>query len=211
MTKRVIIVRHSQSTANTGVAVEDFDTVGLSELGHRQSEWLAESLPWEPDLVVHSRLPRTIETARPILERYPHVSAEEWPIHEFMPVPASRIRGSSLADTADQWAAYWDRCDPYHAEADGGETFAMLCDRVEDCFVRIAAHSAQAIVIISHGRFIRVARAALDLGGFHDLPGVMRRSSEIANIPNAAIMEFSLAPDGRPESCRMLRQDSPRS
>lgn len=183
----------------------------LSELGHRQAEWLLGAMPWESELIVHSRLPRSIETARYLFAGRPDVGVEEWPVHEFMPVPAAGVRGASLSDTSDQWAAYWDRSDPEHVEAEGGESFAELCERVRECFDRIASHPAQSIAIVSHGRFIRVIRASLDLGGFHDLPALMRRSSELANLPNAAILELRLDADGRPVACDILRQDSPSS
>ena len=83
MEKTVFFVRHGESLANTGVATPDPSSIPLTEKGRLQAKIVSEYFSKQPELIVHSPYIRTLETATPLIERFPIAKVEEWPIHEF--------------------------------------------------------------------------------------------------------------------------------
>jgi broad specificity phosphatase PhoE len=87
----IFLVRHAESKANIGLPTSDPATIGITENGKYQSAKFAEEIKIAPDLIVTSRYVRTLQTAQPLIEKYPQANLETWSIHEFTYLSPSHV------------------------------------------------------------------------------------------------------------------------
>ena len=161
-TRKVIFVRHGQSTANAGVWNDDFAAIELTKLGHEQSAALAEAWQEAPAFIVVSPFVRTQQTARPTIARFPHVPVETWDVHEFTYWDMANWKGSSPDLQPQEVERFWTACDPHYKHGPGAETFADLLGRAEDALRRLAQMDVPGdIVVFTHGHFIQALRHTL--------------------------------------------------
>ncbi len=111
----ILLIRHGESQSNAGMPTLYPEDVALTDLGVDQARWIADYLAFQvsPDLIVTSSFQRTRQTAIPTKLRFPFVSEEVWPVHEFtylsrqeMQTPSTRQDRRPLVDV------YWELCDP---------------------------------------------------------------------------------------------------
>ncbi len=148
------LIRHAQSTSNAGQPTESPTATPLSDLGHEQAALLAKSIHQRPDLVVTSPYMRTLQTAQPLLDRYPDCTHEEWPVQEFTYLNPGSYRGTTAAVRRPAVNAYWETLDPRSENGPGAESFMMFMDRVRVFIERAQAHEGLSLAY-SHGQFIR--------------------------------------------------------
>jgi probable phosphoglycerate mutase len=158
-TTRIILVRHGQSVANAGGIPPDHITNPLTELGHAQAKAFAESFNCSPTLFLVSPFLRARQTAEPLLERFPDVPVEEWPIHEFTYLEPSRHNGTNEEQQMPHILEYWERGDPSYVAGPGAESFTMFLDRAREAirrFVRLPAGGC--VVVFTHGLLMQAFR-----------------------------------------------------
>jgi probable phosphoglycerate mutase len=159
---RIILVRHGESVANAGGIPPDHITNPLTESGHAQAQAFADSFPGTPTLFLYSPYLRTQQTAEPMLQRFPSVPVEEWPIHEFTFLEPSRHNGTSETQQLPHIEEYWKREDPAHIAGPGAESFTLFLDRARDAIKRLARiTTGGSIVVFTHGLMMQAFRLLL--------------------------------------------------
>ncbi len=148
------LIRHAQSTSNAGQPTDSPTATPLSDLGHEQARLLAKSIEQRPDLVVTSPYVRTLQTARPLLDRYPGCAHEEWPVQEFTYLNPDAYKGTTISERRPAVNGYWEALDPRIQNGSGAESFIMFMERVRAFIERVEAYEGFTFVY-SHGQFIR--------------------------------------------------------
>lgn len=130
----VRFIRHGESLANAGAATDDPALIGLTDLGYRQAQDVANSFIEPPDLIIHSPMLRAILTAKPTMDRFPDVPVLQRDIEEFTYLDPERCRGTTAADRKAWVAEYWGRADIEHQD-DGWDfdVFVKDPDRKPRC------------------------------------------------------------------------------
>ena len=151
-----IWIRHGECTDNVGLPSPALGLTPLTESGLRQADAFAASLKEEPGLVVHSPFARSIQTAAPILKRFPQARVEVWDIQEITILGPRHYVNSSHLDRIIPAEAYWKRANPGEIESEGAESFLEFVERVRAAVDRIVSLDLdQPAVVISHGHFMR--------------------------------------------------------
>jgi 2,3-bisphosphoglycerate-dependent phosphoglycerate mutase len=159
---RILLVRHGQSVANAGGAPPDHITNPLTELGHAQAKAFAESFACTPTLFLQSPFLRARQTAEPLLQRFPDVPVEEWPIHEFTYLEPARHNGTNEEQQMPHILKYWERPDPAHITGPGAESFTQFLDRAREAIRRLARIApGGCIVVFTHGFTMQAIRLLL--------------------------------------------------
>ncbi len=187
------LIRHGQSASNAGLPTNGYGEVPLTALGRRQAQEVADRVDRQPDLVVASAFLRAIDTAQPILARWPATRRETWPTHELTYLSPARCVGTT-AETRRPWVeAYWRRCDPDYLDGPDAESFRAFMTRLADFHQRLLALDAGFVVVVGHGQFFSGYLLGLSRG-FAVSPGWMQdyRATETARpIANCEIIELT--------------------
>ena len=190
---RFHLIRHGESTWNAENRWQGQADPPLSERGVAQAARLARKLEHvHLDAVVSSDLCRAVDTAEVVAA--PHgLAVEKRPALRELDV--GRWTNLTSPEIAERYPDEWDA---FTAGEDvrrgGGESHAMLTERVMAAFDDVAAEAArgkrQDVAVVSHGGCVRViAAAALGLGA-HDHP-----NRRVAPPRNASLSVVLL--DGR--------------
>lgn len=161
MSTELILVRHGESVANVSPVVGGMTgDVGLTALGRRQCELLAERLQAEgftADLLYASTLPRAQQTAGYLSD------ALDLPVRddaELQEVRVGEADGLSVAEWKSRWPGLedgmWLR--PFQAFATGGESWARFLARSgAGLTALVERHPDQRIVAVTHGGVIEAS------------------------------------------------------
>jgi probable phosphoglycerate mutase len=161
-TTKILLVRHGQSVANAGGTPPDHITNPLTELGHAQAKAFADGAPCEPTLFLVSPFLRARQTAEPLLQRFPTIPVEEWPIQEFTFLEPSRHKGTNEEQQMPHILEYWERGDPAHLSGPGAESFTLFLDRARHAIQRLARMApGGCIVVFTHGLLMQAFRLLL--------------------------------------------------
>lgn len=159
---RIILVRHGQSVANTGSATESHITNPLTELGWAQARNFADGFNCSPTRFVLSSFLRARQTAAPLLQRFPFVPIEDWPIQEFTYLEPTRHDGTTEDERLPHVLRYWERCDPAYQDGPNAESFSHFFDRTRNAIHRLSAtHPGDCIVLFTHGLWMQAFRLCL--------------------------------------------------
>jgi broad specificity phosphatase PhoE len=149
------LVRHGESEGNVGATTWSAASIRLTPRGHDQARTLATSFIEPPDLIVVSPYLRTQQTAAPLIQRFPGIAVEEWPVHEFTYLNAWVHTGTTEQQRAVHAQAYWARCDPDWREGEGAESFADFVCRIVWLRQRLQARPDLRTLVFTHGYFIK--------------------------------------------------------
>ncbi len=155
MTKQVWFIRHGQSVTNAGGTWHDAQSIPLTEHGHRQAKAVAQGLPHKPSLIITSPYTRTLETARPTLDKWPDVVHEEWDIHEFNYLCPVRMSNVSPSVFLKHDRLYWEKDDPHHQDSDHSESFVQFMERVDKAVEKVLSLSHDKTFVFSHALFLK--------------------------------------------------------
>ena len=147
-------IRHGESDSNAGARTANAAAPVLTELGWQQARAVPKAFEQAPDLIVSSSFIRTKQTAQPLLERFPEVRQEEWPVQEFTELSYLNRNHTSGAERLPQLEEYWSRLDPDYLDGEGAETFRDLMGRVEETLGRMRGLEGFT-AIFGHGLFMR--------------------------------------------------------
>jgi broad specificity phosphatase PhoE len=165
--KKIIMVRHGESMANTGLATSDPAGIPLTEKGRSQAEHLAENMTVIPDLIIVSPYLRARQTADPLIKRFPQARVECWPeVREFAYLAPASCRDTTAEESVK---AYWQAADPYYIDGDGAESFSQFMRRVDTAIQKLKDEEARNIVVFTHGQFMRALDAEYMDGSFRNL------------------------------------------
>jgi probable phosphoglycerate mutase len=160
---RILLVRHGQSVANAGGSPPDHTTNPLTELGHAQAKAFAEGFfSCAPTLFLHSPFLRARQTAEPLLQKFPDVPAEEWPIQEFTYLEPARHNGTNEEQQMPHIHKYWERPDPAYVTGPGAESFTQFLDRARGTIERFTRMPpGGCVVVFTHGFMMQAIRLLL--------------------------------------------------
>lgn len=162
--KKVYLVRHGETEGNVGNFAQTH-TTPLTERGHEQAKTVAERLSHlQPEVLFASPMLRAINTAEHIAERTKLPLETIDSLHEVL--SPSRLRGMKH-DSPDLMAfreeLQINYSDPNWTYEDG-ETFSNILQRAKDVVSVFESSSAERLVAVSHGRFLRFLVAYLLFG-----------------------------------------------
>jgi probable phosphoglycerate mutase len=158
-TTRIILVRHGQSVANAGGIPPDHISNPLTELGHAQAKAFAERFDCLPTHFLVSPFLRARQTSEPLLQRFPAVPVEEWPIHEFTYLEPSHHNGTNEEQQMPHILEYWQRGDPSYVDGPGAESFTMFVDRARAAIGRLTLMApGGCVVVFTHGLLMQAFR-----------------------------------------------------
>lgn len=195
----VWFIRHGESISNANLPTGNPAESSLTEKGFAQGEQIASAFETVPDLFVISSYLRARQTAVPTLTRFPNVPQEEWPVHEFTYLNPVRYHGTTGTERRPYALAYWERNDPQEKEDGAGEPFAGLMARVQETVFRLRQHSANFIVVFSHGLFLRALIWSIMANVREITPKTMKNYHhfiQAERIPNGAIVKAQFSPEG---------------
>jgi 2,3-bisphosphoglycerate-dependent phosphoglycerate mutase len=194
----VWFIRHGQSESNADLKTVHPAQSALTPRGVQEAQQVAAIFHPEPDLIIISPFLRAQQTAVPTLARFPHVSTETWPVHEFTYLAPEHYNGTTGAERWPLARAYWERNDPFYKDDDVAESFAELLERVTAVTDRLRQRPEKFIIVFSHGLFLRALLLTIILGHTHPTPDFMVRYAHFTRaveMPNCAILQthFTLA------------------
>jgi len=152
------LIRHGQSVSNAGLPTGHPSRSALTGIGREQAVHVAEALPRAPDRLIVSPYSRAMDTARPILDRFPELPVTVAAVQEFTYLGSESYEGTTRDMRRPQIRDYWARCDPLYRQGEGAETFAELVVRVEAFYRRFVEGPdvpPGLTVACTHGQFIR--------------------------------------------------------
>jgi len=147
-----------------------------------------------PDLIITSPYERTKQTAAPLIEKFPNVPVEEWPIQEFTYLSLDRCNGTTILERKPWTEEYWKKENPFYSDGDGAESWLSFMNRASDIIEKIKARKERFIVLFSHEYFIAAIKYILSKEEFEITPNHIKdfRQYFLSNrVPNASKVEFT--------------------
>ena len=169
MPSAIWVYRHAESLSNAGAKTLDPAGIPLTTRGCEQAGALAAGLKKAPDLIVTSPFLRTIETAAPIVARFPETACATWPIQEFTYLEPMSCIGTSWVERKPRIDAYWGELNPAYRDGPNAETFADLLERARAFLADLAKLTMGAPLFVSHGQFMRAAEILCEQPGLSPL------------------------------------------
>ena len=162
---QLFLVRHGQTDYNLKHIVQGRGVnTDLNETGSKQAAALANRFSTiDLDVIYSSPLNRAMQTAKAVLERkgdmpfHTDVDLEEmsWGVHEGKPT------GHELSDVFEEMRSRWGAGE-YDFALEGGESITEVQTRGIAAIDRIVdKHLGQSVLVVTHGRFLRVILASL--------------------------------------------------
>ncbi len=188
----VWLIRHGESQSNAGELTRSPEGSALTSIGRAQARAVAAAIPRTPDLVVHTPYRRTGLTALPLLERFPDVTLEEWPLQEYTYLDPSRYMNTTLLDRVPEKDEYWRRCEPAERRGPEAESFVDFVERIDRGVERLQA-TRGFVVVFCHGHVMRAILMHLLLGGLGRDREAMVAYDHMRlaiTIPNAGLLEL---------------------
>jgi broad specificity phosphatase PhoE len=186
------LIRHGESAVPDGLCASTSALLELTPKGIKQAQCLAIAVRSPPYLIVVSPFVRTLQTARPMIERYPNTLIEEWPVQEFDYVHLPEGQNTLKMYRQVLIDAFWERNDPDYSDGEGLETFYSLMGRVKVVVDRIKMQNNRNILMFTHGFFIRVLVWSLLSGQWEPTKDAMKfcyRFVRSLVVPHAAIIK----------------------
>lgn len=188
------LIRHGECHSNIGDRTTHPATSELTEAGISQSERIADSIEFQPDIIIHSPYLRTLQSAQPTINKFTGVTVDEWPVQEFIYLPHERYLNSTQSERQATVDEYWQRCDPQLKNSDEAESFVEFIERMETIIEKLA-HSKGTSVVFTHGHVIRAMIWKIITGRLQkDKAGMEQYRSlrQALYIPNAVILKITL-------------------
>lgn len=140
----------------------DLSKLELTPLGREQAVQVSASWGRAPTLIALSPYLRTHLTARPSIDRFPHVPVQILPMEEFTYLEPSRWNGTSRTERLPHIEAYWQTADPTYQDGPGAESFDALLGRVDRALKWLQQLPGDSLVYaFSHGQFMQAVRVSL--------------------------------------------------
>lgn len=70
----------------------------MTQKGLLQAESIQSYIQCRPDIIVHSPYKRALQTAQATINKFPDVTVDEWPVHEFIYLPDEKYVNTTQAD-----------------------------------------------------------------------------------------------------------------
>ncbi|KAJ3060762.1 hypothetical protein HDU98_003270 [Podochytrium sp. JEL0797] len=194
--KRVYLIRHGETDANaSGIMQGSGLDLPLSLRGKRQAVALGQRFPDTPvDLIVVSTLQRTTETANEIKKFHPN--ARFVVLKDLVEISWGELDGKvptpALGELWKEWEdGNMDACAP------GGESPIEVEKRAVPALydvIRNSLPSEQNIVIVIHGRLIRILLASILNHNLRSM-NTFHHANTCVNVLDAVVLDETAAKD----------------
>ncbi|OHT10508.1 phosphoglycerate mutase family protein [Tritrichomonas foetus] len=133
--KSLMLIRHGESIGNAKLPINcTYLEYPLTSLGEKQAKLIAESIKKRPSLIVSSPFKRALDTAKPLLVRFPNtvlsidarLSAFEYLSSEYY-TEKRYTRGEAIKQ-------YWEAQDPFLVMGKNAESFSDFYNRTKSFF-----------------------------------------------------------------------------
>jgi broad specificity phosphatase PhoE len=168
--RRIFLMRHGDVTYfdDSGRAI-DPESVPLNERGREEADAAGREFATQNvrfDRVIVSGLPRTIETARRVLEQNGQsIEPEVWP--EWQEIRGGKLKNLTPSDVERAFLSVFDGIVPEETQFLGGETIGELLDRALPAMARLRADTTwDTVLLVLHGGVNRALLShAITAGG----------------------------------------------
>jgi probable phosphoglycerate mutase len=145
----VVLVRHGEAEGNQHHRLIGWSDVGLTSVGQRQAELVADRLSRAGvDRIVTSDLRRTVQTAMPLAEA---IGIEPIPDPRLREIHNGEWTGLTPVEVSSGWPEIWQRyVDGSDVDRPGGERWADVRTRVVEAMTEHLARDGLTVVF-SHG------------------------------------------------------------
>ncbi|KKN22495.1 hypothetical protein LCGC14_0914480 [marine sediment metagenome] len=173
--KEIWFIRHAESEGNAGIRTANTQDNPLTQKGLKQAEALTTHLYFsdEPDLIIHSKYKRTIQTMQPFVDGLPHngtphIPIKEWPVHEYTYLCGKKYANSTEPERRPAKKIYWGKMDPDYVDGSDAESFSSFARRAHSTIKKLSGHPAKLIYVYTHGWFIKMVTWILLNEPFYD-------------------------------------------
>lgn len=199
---KLLFIRHAESESNTGDKTEFPHSISLTKKGFEQSTRLAVKIEPSPHLIVVTPYIRTVQTAHSLIEKYPTVPVETWPLHEFTFLSPFRCQNTSAKERLPLVNEYWKKCDPDFVDGSGAESFNQFFLRVYSNLEKLSRLNCKFVVIFTHGHVIRVVKQMQEKNDTINKTAMIYYRDEMLKVAvsNTAVLEIQTTEfDFKPE------------
>jgi broad specificity phosphatase PhoE len=191
---KIFLIRHAESESNAGNKTSDPSTISITEKGSSQSSELANKITDAPDLIIVTSYLRTIQTASPLIKKFPATKVETWPLHEFTFLSPNLCWNTNSKERLPMVNEYWEKCDANFIHGSGAESFNQFIERVRGCIQRFRSMNHNFTTIFTHGHVIRAIRLLMDFNQFNSEISMKLYRDNMLKLPvyNSEIFELSL-------------------
>ena len=190
--KEIWLIRHAESEANAGLRTSVPAEVAVTERGMAQAEIVANLFSETPSLVVISPYLRTLQTAKPLLTKFPDAPVQTWAMQEFTYLSLAQTRNSTLADRKPLVDAFWARSNPAYCDGESAESFASFWQRAKNAIDKIVAEAPDKTVVFCHAQFARAMlwQMLVEQTVTAEIMQAFYFFMRAVNIPNTAIIKL---------------------
>lgn len=192
--KIVVLIRHGESVANSGLPTSDPASIPLTETGWLQAEQIAEKMTIVPDLIIVSPYLRAKQTAEPMTNRFPQAKVECWPeVREFTYLSPASCAGTTTEDRKERVKSYWKAANPCYVDGEGAESFSQFVQRVDLVLQKLDNVEAKNILVFTHGQFMRALKSEYGDRSFRKMSSrkkmeLYRDLADVRVVDNAEMM-----------------------
>lgn len=154
-------MRHAQSEANLADILASQLDFPLTEQGHQDALGIAEEFQQQHQLskLIVSPLSRAQQTAAPFAQLFDLTIADEPRVTE---QALGKYAGKTYAELNDEPNYCHDRSQRWNwVPEEGGESYAMIVDRLMPFFAALLVDGDESILVITHAVTMRMIKAIL--------------------------------------------------
>lgn len=130
--KEVWFIRHAESASNAGLKTTDSVAIPITGFGAKQAEALASLINRKPELIIHTKFLRTLQTAAPTISKFSDVPVEILPLHEFDFLAKEKCIDLNAEQRKPMVQAYWTKANADYVDGEGAESFNAFYNRLSD-------------------------------------------------------------------------------
>lgn len=156
MNKRIYIIRHGESESNAGLPSNGPDNIPLTKLGRLQALEIAEKFTERPSLIVFSSFLRTIESATPLINKFPDAPMLSMELHEYRFLSPLNFENTTMSDRKGAVREFWQKCDPDFIHGQEAESFNEFGSRVTKDLLHLINSNHPTIVVFTHSQVVRI-------------------------------------------------------
>lgn len=194
--KTIYLARHAQTYSNTGEKISINEHIDITELGHTQSQaladWFLDNVPIIDQIFV-SNYQRTHQTAQPLLDKLTTTPVILKDLHEFNYLNFANIKDKNIDEIINIANHYWQTATPN--DIDGktlsvpknwqAESFANFVNRVKSALAYFQALPSGTYVAFTHGVWLSMLRWLILNEPINDNTAMQNfRQFELAIRPN---------------------------
>lgn len=196
--KRLVFVRHGESTSNAGGITMAHADIPLTDLGKRQARILAGLLPPSPARIYCSPFVRAVSTAAPYCARTGVDPTFHDGLREFSVIDPDLLKGMTGTQRRPIAEAYWAEGNAEKRMGANAESFAEFHRRVSDTLHELGTLESGS-VLFGHGIWLGLACWILQ-GHDHSGPRGMTKFREYQSgmpLPNCGTHILACHGNGR--------------